>query len=162
MANRAGHDGTDFESGVRNYLADEAGIEVRREVKHGSRDEGDLRATIHGLQAVIECKRVERITPRLMADYRLQTTVERDNAGANLGVLVTWRKGKGFRYAATPDGQRAKSFGDNVAHMDVGTLMELVGAGFDGVPDRALREWVSMDLSAFARLAKDMEGGSDG
>lgn len=156
MTNRAGHDGTDFESAVRNYLSETAGIDVRREVKHGSRDEGDLRAVIHGLDAVIECKRVERVTPALMARYRLQTVVERDNAGADMGVLVMWRRGKGFRYAATPDGQRAKSFGENVALMTVETLLMLADARGDvSVPEHALRTWVSMGLQDFALLARD-------
>ena len=156
MANRAGHDGTDFESAVRNYLAEQAGIDVRREVKHGSRDEGDLHATIHGHSAVIECKRVERVTPKMMASYRLQTVVERDNAGADIGILVTWVPGKGFRYSGNPSSSRAKNFGDNVAHMTVATLLLVSGAcGDAAMPDHALDTWVSMSLCDLALMARD-------
>lgn len=158
MTNRAGHDGTDFETGVRVYLAETAGIEIRREVKHGSRDEGDLRATIHGLDVIIECKRVERVTPKLLASYRLQTVVERDNAGADAGVLVMWRRGKGFRYDEKPTGTRAKSFGENVAMMTVETLLKVSGAkGEVELEDVVLDTWVSMSLLDLALIAREWD-----
>lgn len=158
MTNRASHDGTDFESGVRNYLAANACIDVRREVKHGSRDQGDLRATIHGHSCVIECKRVERITPKLLADYKLQTEVERQNAGAEMGILVTWRKGKGFRFDAKPTGTRAKSFGENVAHMTVESLLMLIDAkGTIEAHELALQTWVSLPLAEVAVNAREWE-----
>lgn len=156
MVNRAGHDGTDFESGVRAYLAEQAGIEVRREVKHGNRDEGDLRATIHGRSAVIECKRVERVTPKLLATYKLQTVVERDNAGADLCILVMWVPGKGFRYSENPSSQRAKSFGGNVALLTIDSLLMVSDARGDvALPGFALDTWVSMSLQDLALLARD-------
>ena len=150
------HVGTTFETGVRVYLQTHALIDVRREVKHGNRDEGDLHATIHGHSAVVECKRVERVTPKLLAEYKLQTEVERRNAGADMGILVTWRKGKGFRYDEKPTGTRAKSFGENVAHMTVETLLMLTDAkGEVEMHELALGTWVSMPLSEMAVLARD-------
>lgn len=158
MTNRAGHDGTDFETGVRNYLAEVAGIDVRREVKHGSRDEGDLRATVHGRRTVIECKRVERVTPKMLATYKLQTTVEVANAQADMGVLVMWRKGKGFRYDASLTGSRAKSFGENVAWMTVETLLRLGDARGDvEMATEVAETWVSMALIDVALLMRDWE-----
>lgn len=159
MTNRAGHDGADFETGVRVWLSEHAGIDVRREVKHGSRDEGDLRATIHGKTAVIECKRVEKVTPKLLATYRLQTKVEQANAGADMGILVMWRKGKGFRYDQSRTGSRAKSFGENVAWMTVETLLMLADAKGDvALRDFALDTWVCMSLLDLALLAMEWEG----
>lgn len=157
MPNRAGHDGTDFESGVRNYLAEVAGIDVRREVKHGVRDEGDLRAAIHGYQVAIECKRVERVTPALLASYKRQTLLERDNAGAAFGLLVMWRKGKGFRYAATASGTRSRSFGENVCWATVEALLMLGGAqGNVAITDEMRGTWVSMALADAAALMREV------
>lgn len=158
MGNENSHIGTTFETAVRNYLAANACIDVRREVKHGAKDQGDLRATVHGHSCVIECKRVERATPKLMADWRLQTTVEQQNAGADMGVLVTWRKGKGYRWDASPTGQRAKSFGENLAHMTVETLLMLIDAkGEVAAHELALQTWVTLPLSEVAVNARDWE-----
>lgn len=156
MANRAGHDGTDFETGVRVYLSEVAGIDVHREVKHGNRDEGDLHATIHGRKAIVECKRVERVTPKMLASYKLQTVVEATNAGADYGILVMWRKGKGFRFDAKPTGSRAKSFGENLCWMTVETLLMLGDAKGDvTMGEHVADTWVCMDLLDAALLMRE-------
>jgi len=158
MTNRSGHDGTDFETGVRNYIANVAGIEVRREPKHGSKDQGDLHAIIHHDLVAIECKRVERVTPKLLASYKLQATVEAHNAGAKYGVLVMWRKGKGFRWDASPAGQRAKSFGENVVWLTVESLLMMSGAtGSIDIEEHVAETWVSMDLADAALLMRDWD-----
>lgn len=156
---RQTHDGTDFETGVRVYLEEVAGIDVRREPKHGAKDQGDLHAKIHGYDAVIECKRVDRVTSKMLATYKLQTTVETANAGADFGVLVMWRRGKGFRYDEKPTGTRAKSFGENVAFMTLESMLLAGGAKGDiEVGEHVTDTWVSVSLADFALIARDWEG----
>lgn len=151
------HRGTDYESACVNYLRVMAGIDVSRVALSGAADKGDLLAAIHGRPITIECKRVERVTPSDLAKFKLQTTVESQNAGTDGGVLLMWRKGKGYRWDASSTGQRAKSFGDNVAWMTVETLLKVIGAEGDiGVPDHALDTWVCMSMADFAFVSADL------
>ena len=159
MGNPAKHMGTDYESACVNYLRTVAGIEVARVAPGGAKDRGDLLAAIHGRPITIECKRVERVTPSALAEFRLQTTVESQNAGTEGGVLLMWRKGKGYRWDASPTGQRAKSFGENVATMTVETMLKVMGAEGDvGMPSHALDTWVTMAMADFALCASEWEG----
>ena len=153
MGNPSKHKGTDFESGCVNYMRS-FGIPCERVPLHGSKDHGDLRFTVGGLDFTGECKRVERVSDAELAKFRLQTQVESDNAGTEGGVLFVWRKGKGYRWDASPTGQRSKSFGQNVAHMTVGTLLAVCGHEWDDdLDDYVLRVWVSMPLWQLVDLA---------
>lgn len=157
MANPAKKKGTQFESSCVNYLRAIAGVEVTREALHGNRDEGDLRMVAHGRRFACECKCVERVTPRTMAEFRLQTTVEAANAGAVGGILLQWRQGKGYRWDASPDGERAKSFGDNMAHMTVETLMQLTGAtGELDIDAEVAQTWVTTTIKDLAIMAMEV------
>ena len=153
MANPSKHKGTDFESGCVNYLRS-CGIECERVALHGSRDHGDFRLVVGGREFTAECKCVERVSDSDLARFRLQATVESDNAGTEGGVLFQWRKGKGYRWDASPTGQRAKSFGDNIAHMTVGTMLALCGMDDDiGLDGADLGTCVTMRLCDFVELA---------
>lgn len=160
MANPPKKKGTEFESAVRNYLGIVGGIDVWRESPHGSRDEGDLRMVVHGRRLVGECKCVERVTPKMLAEYRLQTVVETANANADGGVLFQWRQGKGYRWDAKPDGQRAKSFGENLAHMTLETLLLVSGAtGELDIDAEVAATWVTVSLADFAIMAMEVPHG---
>lgn len=156
MANPSKHKGSDFESGCVNYLRTNAQIEVERVPLHGRADMGDLRMVIHGRQVTAECKCVERVTDALLAQFRLQATVEASNAGSEGAVLLQWRPGKGYRYSERQDGYRAKSFGANLAHMTVETLLRVIGAtGEIEMSELAAQTWVTIPMSEFALLARD-------
>ena len=161
MANPSKHKGSDFESGCVNYLRANARIEVHRVPLHGREDMGDLTMTIHGRTIVGECKCVERVTGAMLASFKLQATVEAQSAGADGAVLFQWRPGKGYRWAETANGYRARSFGENVAHMTVETLLRVIGATGDiQMHELAAQTWVALPMAEFALLARDW--GSDG
>lgn len=103
MVNRPKQIGTAAETAVVNILR-EYWPDVKREPLRGNRDEGDIRTG----QIVWEVKggNVARGNPHtgnvgagLLEDWMHQTEVERGNAGARLGVLVTARKGYGAQRA---------------------------------------------------------------
>lgn len=155
MSNPPKKKGTAWESACVNYLSAVAGIEVWRAAPHGIKDEGDLRMMVHGHVLAAECKCVERVTPKTMASFRLQTIVEADRAGAEGGVLLQWRPGKGYRWDASPDGQRAKSFGENLAHMTIDTLLLIAGVEAE-TPDReTAAKWVTLSMADFAWLVAE-------
>lgn len=157
MSNPAKKKGTQFESSCVNYLRAQAGAEVWRKAQHGTKDEGDLTLITHGRELAVECKCVERMTTKLLAQFRLQATVEAQRAGADCGVLLTWRPGKGYRWDASPSGERAKSFGENLAHMTVETLLKASGATGDVAMDEvALGTWVTMTLADFALVVAEV------
>ena len=156
MSNQPKKKGTQFETSCVNYVRAVAGVECERVALHGSRDEGDLRMVTHGREFAVECKAVERMGEATLAQFRLQATVEAQNAGAAGGILVTWRRGKGYRWDASPTGQRAKSFGENLAHMTLETALMVAGATGDvAMPDRAADTWVTMSLSDLAIMARE-------
>ena len=158
MANPSKHKGTDFESGCVNYLRTVAGVEASRMPLHGSADVGDLSLTIHGRRFTAECKCVERKSANDVARFRLQATVESQNAGTDGGILLMWRKGKGYRWAASPTGTRAKSFGENDVQMTYETLMKVSGARGDiAVPEHALDTWVSISMADFALMCMEVD-----
>ena len=161
MPNASKHKGSDFESGCVNYLRANALIDVARVPLHGRQDNGDLEMTVHGHRITAECKCVERVSDALLAKFRLQTTVESQNAGTDGAVLLQWRQGCGYRWAESANGHRAKSFGGNLAHMTVETLLMVVGAtGEIEMHELAAQTWVTMPVAEFALLARDW--GADG
>lgn len=147
--------GTMWESSCVNYLSAVAGIEVWRAAPHGIKDEGDLRMMVHGHVLAAECKCVERVTPELLKNYRHQTLVEAGFAGAEGGVLLQWRKGKGYRWDASPDGQRAKSFGENLAHLTIDTLLLIAGIEAEAPDRETALKWVTLSMADFAWLVAE-------
>ena len=148
--------GTSYESGCVNYLRANALIDVARVPLHGRADNGDLEMTVHGHRITAECKCVERVSDALLAKFRLQATVESQNAGTDGAVLFQWRQGCGYRWAESPGGYRAKSFGGNIAHMTVETLLKVIGATGDiEMHELAAQTWVTIPMAEFALLARD-------
>lgn len=161
MPNASKHKGSDFESGCVNYLRANALIDVARVPLHGSADCGDLEMVVHGHRLTAECKCVERVSDALLAKFRLQATVESQNAGTDGAVLLQWRQGCGYRWAESSGGYRAKSFGGNIAHLTIETLLMAIGAtGEVEMHELAAQTWVTMPMAEFALLARDW--GEDG
>ena len=80
--------GTWAETQVVNHLTDVHGLQAKREAKHGSKDEGDIHVT-GGLLGpgplVIEVKNRKSYQ---IGEWLWETEAERDNAGADTGLLV--------------------------------------------------------------------------
>ena len=142
MSTRAKKRGTAVEVMVRDFLRDaldQPGID--RQPLRGSRDEGDLRGlAAHGFECVVEVKAKRDVGPSLLAEYRRQTLAERENAGAGVGILVTWR----YNHPAA----------DAVAHVTLRDLARLarplrVNEGFMEGADGS---WVSMTLGELCAL----------
>lgn len=160
MANAPKKKGTQFETSCVNYLRAIAGIEARREALHGSEDIGDLALVIHGRPFTAECKCVESVSTTTLAKFRLQTTVESMRAGSDGGILLQWIPGKGYRWDASPDGERAKSFGENVAHMTIETLLLVAGAtGELDIDAEVAQTWVALTMKDLAILAMEVPDG---
>lgn len=93
MSNTSKKKGTAYETSVLRYLR-KGGIDVRRQVLHGSRDEGDL--IIDGsLKTIIECKDVKSVPYGLLESYKEQTQIEQGNADADVSALIRHMPGNG-------------------------------------------------------------------
>jgi transposase len=118
MAKRRPKDiGTEFTTGVIRYLNDHGYPFAELRNQHGTNDQGDITGLGPGL--VIECKgghAAEAASDAQIAAWLRETEVERQNARADVGVLVTKRKGYG----------RANA-GLWWAHMDADTFYVLMG-----------------------------------
>lgn len=110
--------GTAFETQVLDYLRDRIGDPegmIHREALHGTADEGDIKGLFIGLKSlVLECKTHKRFA---LADWMEQARQEAANAGADYGMVVFHRPGKG-----------GKQMGDQYVLMDLDTLARLAGA----------------------------------
>lgn len=145
MSNPKKKRGTAVEVKVRNYLRVALGQPgIDRQPLRGARDEGDLRGlVVRGCECVVEVKAKCSVTRSLLAEYRRQTLAERENAGADAGVLVVWR----YNHPAA----------DAVAHVTLRDLASLarplrVNEGFI---DEADGSWVSMTLAELCSLMTD-------
>lgn len=86
--------GSSFERLIADYLADELGEDVDRQVKNGANDLGDVRGVkLLGQPVVIECK--EYRGQHNLPEWYREAERERDNKGACIGVVVWKRYGKG-------------------------------------------------------------------
>lgn len=147
MSNPAKRRGTAVEVKVRNYLRVALGQPgIDRQPLRGARDEGDLRGlVVRGCECVVEVKAKRDMRPSLLAEYRRQTLVERENAGAGVGVLVTWR----YNHPAA----------DAVAHVTLRDLTRLVPV--EDLEPSALawadRHWVRMTLEELCLLITDYD-----
>ena len=92
MANPSKQKGTKAETAVVRYLG-QLGIEARRNVLHGSADEGDIMAEIAGCDVCIEVKNRKRIE---LAKWMGEMVRERNNAKADEGRLVVKPEGVGL------------------------------------------------------------------
>ena len=110
--------GTAFETQVLDYLRDRIGDPegmIHREALHGNADEGDIKGLyIDTRSLIIECKTHKRFA---LADWMEQARQEAANAGADYGMVVFHRPGKG-----------GKQMGDQYVLMDLDTLARLAGA----------------------------------
>lgn len=134
--------GTRAETAVRNYLLSEgySPLEAHRNVLKGSADEGDvwLREKTHGL-IVFEVKggkSAKEASQGQIHRWFDEADVERVNASANYGFLVTQRAGVGYpragewwAHAKLSDLFKLKSFEEKLITIDPIvriTLTELV------------------------------------
>jgi hypothetical protein len=122
MAKRRPRDiGTEVESAIVEYLRDHGYPFAERRSLRGTNDQGDVTGLGPGL--VIECKgghAAEAASDAQIAAWLRETEVERQNAKADVGVLVTKRKGYG----------RANA-GLWWAHMTLGTAYQLIHQAID-------------------------------
>lgn len=142
MSNPRKKRGSAVEAKVRDYLREALGQPgIDRQPLRGSRDEGDLRGLVaHGFSAIVEVKANRTVTRRDLAEFRRQTLAERDNAGADVGVLVVWR----YNHTAA----------DAVAHVTLRDLARLSRPlrVNDGRMDEADGSWVQMTLAELCAL----------
>lgn len=100
MVNRPRNIGTAAESAVRTVLR-QYFPEADRSPLRGSRDQGDIRGTgafIWEVKAGAQArgtKSTGETAPGFVVEWLRQTEVERKNAGARFGILVTVRAGVG-------------------------------------------------------------------
>lgn len=87
--NRSKRVGTEAESAVRDYLKSVGYLHAERLALSGSKDRGDITGV--DPRVVIEVKRTKELTP---GPWIKEANVERDNAGAEVGVV--WAKRRGF------------------------------------------------------------------
>ncbi len=93
MANRNKDIGSQFERDVVAYFNSNGFPHVERRYGAGNTvDKGD----INGIQAVIECKNLAKITLSTIAD---ETAQEVANSRFEIGVAIIKRRGKGVRGA---------------------------------------------------------------
>lgn len=132
--------GTDAENMVLRYLSESTGQQgIRRTAPHGAHDVGDLDGLdVHGHEAIVEVKAHRSYGPSHLAEWRRQTLAERENAGADLALLVV--KEYGGRVADSPTWLTIR----DLALLVPGLLLE-AGSGSDEV-------WVSMTLAQACEL----------
>lgn len=134
--------GTKIETKVRNFLRDALGQpDIDRQPQRGARDCGDLAGLVaHGFECVVEVKAHKTVTRKALVEFRRQTLAERDNAGADVGILVVWRYNH-----PTPDA---------VAHVTLRDLARIAPMlSLDcGRAEWADERWVSMTLEELCLL----------
>ena len=145
MSNPRKKRGTAVEVKVRDYMREALGQPgIDRQPLRGTRDEGDLRGLVaNGFDCVVEVKAKRDMRPSDLAEYRRQTLAERENAGAGVGVLVTWR----YNHPAA----------DAVAHVTLRDLARIARPlrVNDGYMDEADGSWVQMTLAELCALIDD-------
>lgn len=132
--------GTRAETGVVKYLRTNGWPSAERRALAGGNDLGDVTGT-PGLCWEIKSGRVaERATDGDIIRWLDETETERENAGADLGVLITKRAG-----------YSADRVGDWWAHLDMMTAFAVVSARVPLAPT-ILGEPVRMHLSTLVEL----------
>lgn len=153
MSTKSKRQGSGYEAQVRNFMAaalNQPGIE--RRALHGVNDMGDIFGIdVHGFECIAECKAVR--DPRI-EEHRAETLRERDNAGADIGILVC--AGYSTPSAAFPDGRRLPTRLSTV-HITLRDLALLVPelTLAEGMGEYGDTVWVQMTLTEFCLLAAD-------
>ncbi len=146
MTNRSKSIGTRFETQCARWLTDRLGYPVERRALHGNRDVGDLAWLVGGggARGIVECKAVKAITAANVAEWRRQTTAERDNAGADFAWLVIKTANVGM--------QRFERTRVDVRLGDLAAMGCFLGKAGDD-------HWVSMDLETACALLEECADG---
>ncbi|WP_017616363.1 hypothetical protein [Nocardiopsis salina] len=132
--------GTRAETGVVRYLREHGWPDAERRALAGGNDLGDVTGT-PGLCWEIKSGRVaERATDGDIVRWLDETETERENSGADLGILITKRAG-----------YSAERVGDWWAHLDLMTLFAVVSARAPLAPT-ILGEPVRMHVSTLVEL----------
>ena len=143
--NRAKERGTSIEVKVRDFLRVALGQPgIDRQPSRGRRDQGDLAGlVVRGFEAIVEVKAHRTVTRSELAAFRRQTLAERENAGADVGILVVWR----YNHPTA----------DAVAHVTLRDLARLARPlrVNDGHMDEADGSWVQMTLVELCALMDD-------
>lgn len=92
MANPSKQKGTAAETAVVRYLRANGFDQAERLALHGGKDIGDIRACPG---VIIEVKHWATYTDTDIVRWMCETTTERNNANADVGILVVRRGGKG-------------------------------------------------------------------
>lgn len=153
MSTKSKKQGSEYEARVRNFMAVSLGQpEIERRALHGVHDMGDIFGIdVHSFECIAECKSVRR---QDIDAYRAETLSERDNAGADIGILVC--AGYSSPSEAFPSGKRLPTRLSTV-HITLRDLALLVpeltlAEGFEEYGDSV---WVQMTLAEFCLLATD-------
>ena len=112
--------GTEFVTAVCRYLSEALGVRIGREPLHGSRDEGDVAGLVTGtgLRIAVECKDYAGKYGGKLPGWLDEAECERENAGADLGVVIVKRAGCGDA-----------KMGHQFVVMTLETLAQMVRAG---------------------------------
>lgn len=153
MSTKSKRQGTEFESDVCRFMAEELGQPgIERRALHGTNDMGDVFGIdVHGFSCIAECKAVRG--PRVER-FRAETLAERDAAGADMAVLVCAQYSAPS--ASFPEGRRMPTR-SAIVHVTIRDLALLVpeltlAEGMERGGDAA---WVQMTLTEFCGLARD-------
>ena len=93
---RATQKGTSFETAVAHFLADRLGSTfIERKAKSGAADQGDIAGVRlpDGSKVAVECKNRNKFE---LSQWMIEARCEAHNYGAEIGVVVVKRPGKGL------------------------------------------------------------------
>lgn len=146
MTNRSKAKGTKFESQCARWLTERLGYPVERRALHGNRDVGDLAWLVGGggARGIVECKAVKAVTTANVAEWRMQTVAERDNAEADFAWLVIKTANVGM--------QRFERTRVDVQMRDLAAMGCFLGKAGDN-------HWMSMDLETACSLLEECADG---
>ena len=135
--------GTWTESAVVEYLKANGSPEAKREVLHGSKDEGDVRVNSWVVLEVKGGHAAETASDAQIAAWLEEAEVERVHAGAAFSALVRKRKGKGRDNA-----------GAWYVHLNMGDIARMRGYDFPVELDAV----VTMSLESYAAQLRAVFG----
>lgn len=138
--------GTAFETAFVKWLHDQGETRAERIALHAGYDEGDVaNFWIAGLPAIAECKHYGRWGKSDLERWQTETIVERNNRGADVGLLVVHKKNCG-----------PKRFGQNHCYLTIHDLAAVAhewGIFIDHEKSRELDTiWAQLDLDTLAKL----------
>lgn len=116
MTNKSGRLGTEAEVAVVKVFKD-AGFRAKRLTLHGNKDVGDIDIGLDSVVVEVKGgKAAETASDEQIVKWLRETETERQNAGADIGILVVKRKGIGYPnagrwWAILPDADFCKLLG---------------------------------------------------